>query len=419
VRTENCALFLGGSELAIGKESWSGKMVYVYTKPGNLFTFNITDGFSEAVMRGYRLSFLTDVDYRSILQCDSLADIRLNLQETDYVNFAQDVPQLSPSIVREKALDKLVAEFEYMRASADQPLAQFLDFLTYDYMIDNVMLILKATLNNPNVDIFSLVKQAHPLGQFDDAVLKSICSFENSPKGYAELYQSVLIDTPIGPYFAKFLQEESDRTGHGAEEVQSILEELPTTKLESSLRKYYLEDFYQFCMDLGGETATEMKDLLKARADTIAINITLNSFGTPLNDPNLRMTERKPLYPSIGFLYPEGTDKLAQVGDETELAAVLRTYPVYRQIFDSHQRGDKTIDDAFYEREVELNEMAFQGQFQYAAFYSYVRLKEQEIRNLVWICECCVQRQKERAADHFVPLFSKDAPHRKRVEQKN
>ena len=101
-------------------------------KTGGITTFNIQDGFVEALVRGFRLGFLEDSEYRNILQCDSLADVKLNLQETDYKNFLQDVPQVSPSVVREKALEKLVQEFKYLRANADQPLALFLDYITYD-----------------------------------------------------------------------------------------------------------------------------------------------------------------------------------------------------------------------------------------------------------------------------------------------
>eukprot|EP00515_Schizochytrium_aggregatum_P001195 CAMPEP_0202044334 /NCGR_PEP_ID=MMETSP0962-20130828/31653_1 /ASSEMBLY_ACC=CAM_ASM_000488 /TAXON_ID=4773 /ORGANISM="Schizochytrium aggregatum, Strain ATCC28209" /LENGTH=375 /DNA_ID=CAMNT_0048608839 /DNA_START=161 /DNA_END=1288 /DNA_ORIENTATION=- len=371
------------------------------------------DGFAEALVRGFRLGFLSENDYRSILQCENLSDVKLNLQESDYGSFLADVNEVTPSIVREKALEKLVAEFKYLRSIADEPLASFLDYITYDYMIDNVMLLLKATLNNPDVDVVALLKQTHPLGQFDESVYKSIVAFENSAKGYAELYQSVLIDTPIGKYFGRFLAEESHKASQDASAVQNLLDNMPTTKLEASLRKLYLEDFMHFCQVLGGETGDFVTELLKARADAAAINITLNSFGTRLNEPESRRNERMALYPSIGNLYPEGIDKLSDVGDESELASILRTYPVYRVIFDKHQRGDKTIDDAFYEREVELNELAFEGQFNYACFYSYVRLKEQEIRNLVWICECIVQRQKERTNDHFVPIFSHDSDFRK------
>ena len=62
-----------------------------------------------------------------------------------------------------------------------------------------------------------------------------------------------------------------------------------------------------------------MCHLLNARADKMAINITLNSFGTQLNEPNERDSTRYNLLPSIGYLYPMVTDKLKFVSDETEL----------------------------------------------------------------------------------------------------
>jgi hypothetical protein len=36
--------------------------------------------------------------------------------------------------------------------------------------------------------------------------------------------------------------------------------------------------------EIGGDTGVIMGEILEARADRIAINITLNSFGTPLNE---------------------------------------------------------------------------------------------------------------------------------------
>lgn len=258
------------------------------------------------------------------------------------------------------------------------------------------MLILKATNANPNVRLAALVGQIHPLGKFSDSTLKSIISVESSHTGFQELLQCVLIDTPIGRYFAK--------AGYN--------DQMNMVKLESTVRKLYLEEFYYFCNKLGGDTGIAMGELLRTRADAMAINITLNSFGTPLNEPNARAVERKELYPSIGNLYPEGIDRLTGVGEEMELGAVLKSFPLYRALYDKHQQGETLIDDGFYELEVMLNEIAFEGQFNFSCFYSYIRLKEQEIRNLIWICECIIQRQKSRINDHFVPLFSKDAPYR-------
>ena len=45
--------------------------------------------------------------------------------------------------------------------------------------------------------------------RFRDSTLKTIVAFENTPKGYEDLYRTVLIDTPIGKYFAQFLQVRS------------------------------------------------------------------------------------------------------------------------------------------------------------------------------------------------------------------
>ena len=42
-----------------------------------------------------------------------------------------------------------------------------------------------------------------------------------------------------------------------------------------------------------------------------------------------------------------------------------------------------------------------------AIFYSYVKLKEMEIRNLVWISECVIQGQKKKI-DKYVPIFGRD-----------
>ena len=126
----------------------------------------------------------------------------------------------------------------------------------------------------------------------------------------------------------------------------------------------------------------------------------------------MRSSDRKRLYPAVGHLYPAGTSMLTDVSTEEDLGRVLALFPQYSSIWNVHASdAEMSIDDAFYERDVQTLELAFESQMHFGVFYAYVKLKEQEIRNLVWITECILQAQKDEI-NKFVPVFSTHAPWR-------
>ena len=273
-------------------------------------------------------------------------------------------------------------------------------------MIDNIALLITGTLHER--DTRELLERCHPLGWFE--TLPVLCVATN----IEELYNSVLVETPLAPYFKGSLSHQD-------------LDELNIEIVRNTLYKNYLEDFYNFvCTNpdfKGSPTQEVMSEILQFEADRRAINITLNSFGTELSKQ-----ERRKLYPEFGKLYPEGSLMLSRADDVEAVTLAVSAVGDYKGFFDAvglTQGGGvgggadgKSLEDMFYQKEMEMSKVAFTRQFTPAVVYAWMRLKEQvrlhylstyctltdswqEIRNVTWIAECIAQNQKERIGNYI------------------
>ncbi|CAD7937121.1 unnamed protein product [Amoebophrya sp. A120] len=378
--------------------------------------FNMTGGYSEGILRGLKCGFLTPDDYRKLGACESLEDVRTALDDTDYGSFLQDEPSpLEISTIVAKAKQKLADEFEYIKAQSVEPLVSFMNYIQIDKMIDNIINLLQGALNGkPAIE---LLAKADPLGFFDE--MKAIPSLDLS-QGYEDLYQTILIDTPVGPYFESVLKSLSDEgkpLGRDTD-VGSLLTEQDLEVLKNLLKKTWLENFYGFCCGLGGMTGEIMGHILQSEADFRVLNITLNSLNTSLGSQQ-KIADRNALYPSIGYLYPEGTEKLCKAWNQTTVRAAIEPYNIYRELFDSVKmyydkearkeqkigRNIKSMEDMLFTETAKLYELSFDQQFHYGVFYAYAKLKEQEIRNIGWICNMIVMGKRE-FADDIIPIFA-------------
>jgi len=244
-------------------------------------------------------------------------------------------------------------------------------------MIDNVVLIVTGTLHER--DVQELLEKCHPLGLFDS--LASLAVAQN----IRDLYRLVLVDTPLAAYFSENLSSED-------------LDEMNVEILRNTLYKAYLDDFSLFCASLGGSTSAAMGAMLAFEADRRALNITLNSIGTELT-----RDDRRRLYSNFGLLYPHGHAELAAAEDFDSVRAAMERVPEYTALFGRLGGGEAQIlDKILYEEEVRRAVGAFDQQFHFGVFYAYMALREQEVRNVMWITECVAQDQKGRIMDGIV-----------------
>jgi len=109
-------------------------------------------------------------------------------------------------------------------------------------MIDNVVNMIEGIKNKVKTE--DLIANADPLGYFREMSSIKVLDADD----YAGLYSTVLIDTPVGPYFMRFLEETIGDIGENVSmaDIQATFKEIKPETIRTSLKKMWLEDFYLF-----------------------------------------------------------------------------------------------------------------------------------------------------------------------------
>merc|ERR1712066_560075 len=153
-------------------------------------------------------------------------------------------------------------------------------------------------------------------------------------------------------------------------------------------------------------------------ADFRVVMVCLNSMHMNMTEES-SIEKRNQLFPHFGYLYPEGYDKLRKAGTdpsmvETALEATDGT-GIYKKCYDKAKsfyenqdgdiKGHSSIEDVMYSENVRAYELAFEQQYHFGIFYAWVKLKEQEIRNIKWIASMIQLSGKEHIDETIIPIF--------------
>lgn len=112
------------------------------------------------------------------------------------------------------------------------------------------------------------------------------------------------------------------------------------------------------------------------------------------------------MFPSCGYLPRVALHGMATAPDTERIREICNAFETYGKMFDNIERdvdGMITLEDRFLMYEAKKNVQSYMQQFHFGVFYSFIRLKQLECRNIVWISECISQRQTERI-NAFIPI---------------
>ena len=356
----------------------------------DLVFFNVDDGYSEALLRGFRKSILGEQQYTALRNTSNLKDFKSVLIDTDYSDYVKDYNETDTSALKMLLKKKLADEIDQVQSVAGPELDKFIEMIRHKYMIDNVINIIEGIKNKTDKNVIE--SRNEPLGY-----LKEISGLlKLDYKKIEDLYEDVLIDTEVGVYFSKFLEEVlASSDNKNVATINNYLQQLKPEEIKNYLKKIWLEYFYHFCKTLNPTTSEIMEHLLKYEADCQTIQIVYNSLAY---NNQFQEEERKKVIPYFGFLYPETTTQLIKCNSLEQLKQILQPFPDYyelvKEIPDPKkldefglQSGLKTLDDLMFKESMKRYSIAFEQQFHFACFYAYFKIKEQEIKNIMLLAD--------------------------------
>lgn len=387
--------------------------------------------FLDGMLRGFRNRLLTTAQYSELMECNSLKDLQQALMQYGLISDEQTLINdtnaiLTPVGIERAARDVFCAHFHTLLSNTNNSvLLLLLEYVRTGYAIDNTILMVRGVVQGWDQE--DLRAKCHPLGVYD--VLPAISAFSShNPENDAEsegdadlraqmeAIQGCLLATEhplLKLYFEHCLPPPHSTSFLAQTTAWSVVE-----RLRAHLHKAYLEDFLTWARDELEEE--DLVQLLALEADRRILATIILQLGS--EHPQRDSLRANPFFPCVGNLWESGAVTALSHSENIDRVVEILSdcLPSYRVLFASENNpyeidtiegsGAKTLEDLLTTEEIRLCLWSFTTPFSFAPFYAWMRLREQELRNIRWIAECIVRGKQEVAQNRLVTPQVKTKP---------
>lgn len=330
------------------------------------YTNAIANSFIVSKTNGKVQTLFKEEDYGSLQQCDTLYDILTKLSLSSYT-LSSEIN--TKSSFKKGLNENLIKEFNEIYKNSEGTLKKILDYYKNQHKIHNFTYLLAS--KEHDFDLSSSYEKIEEMGKFLELeTLKFACDMN-------EVYKFCVEQTFLKKYYRHI-------------NIRKEIKENNFQLINTKFSKMLLEDFYE---DI--EEDCYMKEILKCEGDRRIIELVLNTL-----DSSIKGHKRAEMFPKICTIDLGMRSKLADCGSFDELRGILSSHYRLRKIVGCE---DDEIIGALLNLEVDIYLSAFNVYNDVSCVYAYFKMKEQEIKNILWTVDCISMKKKDFIKNVILP----------------
>ncbi|KAH9410901.1 ATP synthase [Ordospora pajunii] len=315
-------------------------------------------GFIISEINGKKEDILKEEDYNALKRCESLEEVAIKLTRK-YPRLSEGGIYTKPEI-KKRLLETLKTDFDYYYGADDHGIRMILDYYMDFHKIQNFFYLLQCKQQDPNLD-----KSFEKIEMGDFGALRTI------------KFSSDMDDVQKYCMENSFLKKYGGRVKFKKEFVDNDFQVLQTLFF-----KIHIEETYRsLTADM-----EHMKSILKLEGDRQIIEITVNTLGSK----DIIGKKRMDLFPAIHSMDLWMREQLSTAECIDDIKNILA----------ERYNFDTDISNVLIRAELLRYHESFSMYGDLSCLYAYFRIKEQEIKNILWIAECIIQNRRS-AMDHL------------------